>query len=399
MYFPPPSTISTGLYLLTNLFLLTYRATRNSITYIAEGNIHVVFQLNDKDVLRISKQSQSDAITTTRTATRTTTDSTAFTTSQCIQHVWTHLLGVQYINIPRPITISSSTIVKLNNILFQLEKSSERDKKRLGSRITSTDGHLLNNAFVFSHSIEIKPKCGCLPSATVISPNSPKHHISRYQMHQHLKLYNNEIQSISQYSPLDFFSGNDRLRRKSLLQLSNTPQNNFRYFIHGIQSKATATSPLIVDIIGDILLREDKLLNSILAVQKMDTLDFEQIDPVMPPDANEKEVLHSYLKNGNTCQKLNSYQKFLLARTAMDCSIIISFQRHNENDSNVTKKESLQDINQYGTFYHGHQCYIYHICVVDLDLKNISKMKKWIALDKDIVECYTRHANTKVTST
>jgi hypothetical protein len=47
-------------------------------------------------------------------------------------------------------------------------------------------------------TVEIKPKWGCLPTAGTISEeNNIKKHVSRFSMHQHLKLKQSKVCSLS----------------------------------------------------------------------------------------------------------------------------------------------------------------------------------------------------------
>ncbi|KAJ8555562.1 hypothetical protein K7X08_013058 [Anisodus acutangulus] len=67
----------------------------------------------------------------------------------------------------------------------------------------------------FCISVEIKPKCGFLPLSEFIAPdNIIKRSVTRFQMHQALKLHQGKTSEISAYDPLDLFSGSrDRVHK------------------------------------------------------------------------------------------------------------------------------------------------------------------------------------------
>eukprot|EP00271_Cylindrocystis_brebissonii_P001353 TRINITY_DN11626_c0_g1_i1.p1 TRINITY_DN11626_c0_g1~~TRINITY_DN11626_c0_g1_i1.p1 ORF type:complete len:710 (+),score=106.98 TRINITY_DN11626_c0_g1_i1:42-2171(+) len=82
--------------------------------------------------------------------------------------------------------------------------------------------------------VEIKPKCGFLPTSPAIAPaNEVKRHVTRFEMHQHLKLAKGEVPSLSDYSPLALFSGKLSTIRSAVDSLFETPQNNLRVFRKG----------------------------------------------------------------------------------------------------------------------------------------------------------------------
>ena len=369
------------------VLLLIRRAQRtfNSISYISEGNANVVFQFGHDQILRVPKQfcSTTSPLLETR----------------WVQELWVSLLGRRYVDVPRTITLSQSFIVKLNACLSTVEQVCERGKKRIGSRIVGgPDGRihaqLLSNALLIArveeqkcpfncYSVEIKPKCGCLPSASNLPIDSPKRTTSRYHMHQHLKLHRGEIQRVSQYSPLEFFSGTEKNRKKALSDLRNDPQNNLQMFVNAKRAEPTQW---MLDMVGLILSREHGLLDALLDVQKMDTIDFESPSQIVR-SVKVHEILRSYSQEG----KLSKVQRFLLARSAMDCSIITSFQECSGNNSSSSSsfvKESLQDVRRPGSFVFERKMYQYQITVVDLDFKSYDRMKKWKQLDQQIVAHY-----------
>ncbi|KAM3834045.1 inositol-pentakisphosphate 2-kinase [Diretmus argenteus] len=80
--------------------------------------------------------------------------------------------------------------------------------------------------------IEIKPKCGFLPSSKHVSKDV-KTKVCRFCMHQHYKVANGKWKRPSLYCPLDLFSGNKQRMYLAIKQLIEEPQNNFKIFKGG----------------------------------------------------------------------------------------------------------------------------------------------------------------------
>ncbi|GMP81162.1 hypothetical protein CsSME_00035965 [Camellia sinensis var. sinensis] len=156
----------------------------------------------------------------------------------------------------------------------------------------------------FSISVEIKPKCGFLPDSRFISEeNAIKKRITRFKMHQSLKLHQREISDTSEYDPLDMLSGSKERVHKAITALFCTPQNNFRVFLNGslifggLAGGADITSCMIDNSFEDVLkcviqaddglrttnflqlvteaVSRSGLLDRLLEVQKLDIFDIE----------------------------------------------------------------------------------------------------------------------------
>ncbi|XP_037107757.1 inositol-pentakisphosphate 2-kinase [Syngnathus acus] len=80
--------------------------------------------------------------------------------------------------------------------------------------------------------VEIKPKCGFLPSAKHISRDI-KSKVCRFCMHQHYKVASGRWKRRSLYCPLDLFSGSRARMHFAVRQLIEEPQNNFKIFKGG----------------------------------------------------------------------------------------------------------------------------------------------------------------------
>ncbi|KAK3266738.1 Inositol-pentakisphosphate 2-kinase [Cymbomonas tetramitiformis] len=82
--------------------------------------------------------------------------------------------------------------------------------------------------------VEIKPKCGFLPEclpACAPEVEGLKCTYTRFAMHQELKRLQNKVQILSEYCPLDFFSGEPARMYKAVQALIRSPQNNLRVLL------------------------------------------------------------------------------------------------------------------------------------------------------------------------
>ncbi|KAK9907753.1 hypothetical protein WJX75_009233 [Coccomyxa subellipsoidea] len=143
--------------------------------------------------------------------------------------------------------------------------------------------------------VEIKPKCGFLPTSALIRPeHAVKRRVPRFQLHQLLKLEQGKIQRLSAYNPLDLFSGSPQRMEAALAALFEEPQNNLRLFLGGAAVQLPKDGKLpggptmqqlggvsgLTRLLRSILLREG-VLDRILEVQKMDVHDIEGIHPLL----------------------------------------------------------------------------------------------------------------------
>lgn len=276
-------------------------------------------------------------------------------------------------------------------------------------------------------SVEIKPKCGFIPFSRFISEgNAIKRSITRFRMHQALKLHQGEISTLSKYNPLDLFSKSKDRIHKAINDLFTTPQNNFRVFLNGslifgdLGGGADSTNFVIGEAFEDALksvIRADNglrtrnflqlvseavyksgVLDRLLEVQKLDNFDIEgavhayyDIISESCPVCREMggdEVSHIYtsLHSISLDESLKIVKDFLIAATAKDCSLMIGFRpREDEGSGSPYNKVYLESTNQN---------FEYKASFIDLDLKPLKKMEQYYELDKKIVNCYTQMLET-----
>eukprot|EP00252_Welwitschia_mirabilis_P023919 TRINITY_DN6898_c0_g1_i1.p1 TRINITY_DN6898_c0_g1~~TRINITY_DN6898_c0_g1_i1.p1 ORF type:complete len:497 (+),score=87.95 TRINITY_DN6898_c0_g1_i1:124-1614(+) len=329
-------------------------------------------------------------------------------------------------------------------------------------------------------SIEIKPKCGVLPTSKYISEeNYFKKHVSRFTMHQHLKLFQKKICCVSQYSPLDLFSESRERIQGAIEGLFETPQNNLRIFFNGslvvgklggycdqglcnggndnslfqkledilegiILGRREERVACLKDLITETLLMS-QILSRLLHLQKMDRHDIEgtihaYYDIMQQPcplcnrainDANRSDQLrqsendsgdvHNHEQgvskcfqdenvenhvekhtNGNVSQYdpslsrcLHSHtieqsrriiRNYLLAASAKDCSLMLTFQPLPQYVTDTSTSDGSSIINLSST----KQSFLYKATVIDLDIKPLGKIIDYYELDQEIVKNYRR---------
>lgn len=275
----------------------------------------------------------------------------------------------------------------------------------------------------FCISVEIKPKCGFLPLSEFIAPeNTIKRSVTRFKMHQVLKMHQGKISEISAYDPLDLFSGSRDRVHEAIKNLFKTPQNNFRVFLNGslilggLGGNADTTSceigktfenalkgvihavdgkrtQCLLDLISETIFSSG-LLNKVLEVQKLDSADIEgaihayyniisqpcMVCKQLAEDQSSKRYnsLHSISED----ESLKIVRNYLIAATAKDLSVMISFRpREDGSAESPYSMVSLESTNQ---------SFDYKAYFIDLDLKPFERMEYYYKLDQQIVSCYAQ---------
>ncbi|XP_019152349.1 PREDICTED: inositol-pentakisphosphate 2-kinase-like isoform X1 [Ipomoea nil] len=274
--------------------------------------------------------------------------------------------------------------------------------------------------------VEIKPKCGFLPASKfIIESNAVKRRITRFKMHQALKLHQGKISYISAYDPLDMFSGSKDRLDKAIKDLFMTPQNNFRVFVNGclifgglgggaeptnskagqafedalkniIFAKEGMRTNYFLELISEAVFSSG-LLNRLLEVQKLDTFDIEgaihvYYNVISQPCVVCKDLGSGLSKRFNTLHSISMEESwkilrdYLIAATAKDLSMMISFRSREDGKSESSYGlVSLKSTNQ---------TFDYKASFIDLDLKPLKKMEFYYELDKKIVSSYLTMVNS-----
>ncbi|KAF7813354.1 inositol-pentakisphosphate 2-kinase-like isoform X1 [Senna tora] len=344
-----------------------------------------------------------------------------------VEHVMKPLLGSKYVDAGMNVPVSVE-------FLESIEKNCNRQRPAWRVDSAQVDRHfnsvlLMSDHSLFPHgnleaapclSIEIKPKCGFLPISRFISDETAiKRSITRFKMHQALKLHQGEIAELSQYNPLDLFSGSKERIQKAIKDLFATPQNNFRVFLNGslifggLGGGAPATNCQIAKAFENALkfviqaddglyteklsnlvaetLHKSGVLDRLLEVQKLDHIDIEgaihayyditsQQCLVCRELSEEQSKKYTSLHSASLEESLKTVKNYLIAATVKDCSLIICFrprkEGYTESECNRIYFESTK------------QTFDCKVSFIDLDLKPLSKMEYYYKLDKRIVSCY-----------
>ncbi|KAA8537591.1 hypothetical protein F0562_027199 [Nyssa sinensis] len=353
-----------------------------------------------------------------------------------VQHVMSPLLGSEYVDAGIRVLVSGEFLGSVeNNVLCQ------RPAWRVDAAKVNTlcdYALLISDHSVFPHailnrdiciSVEIKqPKCGFLPLSRFIAEgNAIKRNITRFRMHQSLKLHKGEISEISEYDPLDMFSGSKDRVHKAIKDLFVTPQNNFRVFLNGslifggLGGGADSTSCMIGEAFEDVLkcviqaddgqrttnflelvaegVFKSGLLDRLLEVEKLDVFDIEgaihaYYDVVSQPCMVCRDLIEDKLSDRYASlhsipldKSLKIVRDYLIAATAKDLSIMIGFAPREDGDpgspySVVVVESTCQSFDYKASF-------------IDLDMKPLKKMERYYKLDQQIVSCYTQMLKTK----
>ncbi|XP_022636729.1 inositol-pentakisphosphate 2-kinase isoform X2 [Vigna radiata var. radiata] len=321
---------------------------------------------------------------------------------QFVHHVMKPLLGSKFVDAGMLVGVTREFLESIEkNVIYQ------RPAWRVDNALV--DMHrdsvlLMSDHSLFTHgnlgsspsiSVEIKPKWGFLPLSRYISEETAvKRTITRFQMHQVLKLQQGEISLLSEYNPLDLFSGSKERTFKAINDLFTSPQNNFRVFMNGslifggLGGGAENTNICIAKAFEDALksvirsdegLRTENLLTLVTeAVQKSGVID--RLLEVQKLDSVDIEgAIHAYYdvthQQCMVCRQLSAEQRK---------SFMICFRPRKEGDSgSVCNTVYLQSTKQ---------TFDFKVYFIDLDLKRMSKMEEYYELDKKIVSCYKEMA-------
>lgn len=179
----------------------------------------------------------------------------------------------------------------------------------------------------------------------------------------------NQISQISEYDPLDLFSGSKPRVLKSIKNLFLTPQNNFRVFINGslifgssggeaedtdiqiaqsfeetlkpiIQSDDGMRTSTFLQLVGEAVFKSG-IMNRLVDVQKLDAFDIEGAIHAYYDVMGQPCVVCRELGEGNVLSNQSKYdalhsisfeeslkivRDFLVASTAKDLSLMIGFR-------------------------------------------------------------------------
>ena len=266
-------------------------------------------------------------------------------------------------------------------------------------------------------SVEIKPKCGfALPG----DPAST----SRFAMHQALRVRSGEVRRVSAYDPLDLFAGCDDSREstiresttrrvRALRALADAPRNNLRVARRGFswpgfrdttrldsdsgessesldafvsRTDGPATGPgarlggaaRLLDLVNDALAASG-VLAALLRAQRRDVIGAEAAAALY-------ESLSSDTTSDVVSDDLEKMRDFVVAAVAKDCSVLVAFrERERDDDDDAFDDDgtfAVAAAAEGGTLPRvRYRC---RVSVVDVDLKPIANISKWLATHRRI---------------
>ncbi|KAF9104966.1 Inositol-pentakisphosphate 2-kinase [Mortierella sp. GBA35] len=171
-------------------------------------------------------------------------------------------------------------------------------------------------------AVEIKPKWGFLTKSAFIRKDQDiKRRKCRFCMYQHQKKNTGQQGSISQYCPIDLFSGTELLVQDALDSLVQTPQNNIRLFVDGKQQPVTRDS-MIQSLSGPSAStqQQESRRKKTQWMEGNDPLDLEELE-----SATLTEVLAQILIESPLLQRLGRLQ---LALDSLDVETIHRFYEY-----------------------------------------------------------------------
>ena len=278
--------------------------------------------------------------------------------------------------------------------------------------------------------MEIKPKCGfALPG----DPEST----SRFAMHQALRVRSGEVRRASAYDPLDLFAGCDdsrerriddgestTRRERALRALADAPRNNLRVSRRGLRgprdttrlcsdassdssdsldafvsrTDGPATGPgarlggaaRLLDLVNDALAASG-VLAALLRAQRRDTIGAEAAAAlyeslcVSDESASSDVVSDDAKKKKKKAFATAALRDFVVAAVAKDCSVLVAFRGERKSDDDAFDDDgtfAVAAAAEGGTLPRvRYRC---RVSVVDVDLKPIANISKWLATHRRI---------------
>lgn len=226
----------------------------------------------------------------------------------------------------------------------------------------------------------------------------------RYCTMQFSKLRNGKISRLSAYCPIDMFSGKPEAMRKSLNALLESPQNNLRIFrnghlIYGDQGDSITLEQLkdncfngdlttFHDLVISCLLKNysekpsgtgvlEKILNIQLLAKEYITKSNSNVNSTSNPTPKRKTYkwLEKFLerKSINSIEDLTPLEKYQIAATFLDCSIIVAFKEiHRQFSSNHQISNHPNVICLNGKWF------LTKVTVLDMDPKPDNHFEKFV---------------------
>ena len=321
--------------------------------------------------------------------------------------------GTSYVDAGRVLALSSRFLERISAQVFA---SRPEYRRKTALDCTAKFGLLLLDYTGPVHpsspvlAVEIKPKWGFLPfshadPADMGPMDLVKARVCRYCLHQSHKRPPDAPRS--RYCPLDLFSGDPLRIRSALSALLADPQNNFRIYWQGRlrlgdplsaedHSWASCCSPpRLLDILQHAL-SIDPVLDRIRSLQLLDSLDISRLYPLYCDDAPTPTPGSSVSHPFTLSSSLNPFRlslsappadfplppsalfrDFLISTSFKDCSLMFTLS-HPSPSLSPSPSSDPSLCNFLGLSLH----------VIDLDIRDASRIPDWWCLDHTIVNSY-----------
>lgn len=236
----------------------------------------------------------------------------------------------------------------------------------------------------------------------------------RYCTMQFSKLRTRKISRLSAYCPIDMFSGKPEAMRKSLNALLECPQNNLRVFrnghlIYGDQAGSIKLDELKENFFnGDLTTFQDLIISCLLKnysgktnaagggvlerILNIQLLAKQYIiqscsnNTITSQNQTKKKTfkwLGKFLERNsiNSIDDLTSLEKYLIAATFLDCSIIVAFKEIHQTNSIQQISSHPNVINLNGKLF------LTKVTVLDMDPKPDNHFDKFVKNTNHAYEC------------
>ncbi|KAG9068558.1 Inositol-pentakisphosphate 2-kinase [Linnemannia hyalina] len=217
--------------------------------YRAEGNANIVLQ---NTVLRLRKANRLDdpgtGLQGTNFGDGTMTMKDLTMESHFATKVIGLLLGQEFVEQLIAVALPPGF---LPSLALAMEPSRPESRRQKGIDLAQSVGFLALDHTRFIKpspgqsdvAIEIKPKWGFLTKSAFLRKDQDiKRRKCRFCMYQYQKIKTGQEGTLSKYCPIDLFSGRELLVQDAVDALVDTPQNNLRLFVDGIQKPVSRES-------------------------------------------------------------------------------------------------------------------------------------------------------------
>lgn len=402
--------------------------------YVSEGNANIILAIpEDGTVLRIMKNDGDDE-TTPAEMSEMLSKQVDF--CNALRRLFFADRGRDYVDVPVPMSFLPEELHEIDGRLRQHRPANRRHKglNWTGGLVALYPDYTLlpdmgsDRGPVFC--AEIKPKQGWSHAADRTAGRVAE---CAFCAHQYLKLCRADVERVSRYCPLDLFSGDrDRVAR-AVVHLLWTPQNNLKMFRDGFQLCKNDADRLLrtmfdgdegdhhirfarfaaAALLGDfengdregsdgvasggrffacaekppcnfdaVPMPHHCVLHSILTMQKMQTAGFAAVCSAyerLPGGAKQfdhVDRLRTCSPTSDGSVVLSPVDGYLVAATARDCSVFVTFCR--TNDDRTVASGHLHVVR------FGGQRYAVRVKVSDLDPKPLSTVGKHRERNADV---------------